>query len=322
MTAPVVIEVADLVKQYKKSTARAVDGVGFEVHRGEFFALLGPNGAGKTTTISILTTTLLPTSGTVRVVGHDVVTEAAAVRERVGIIFQQPSLDLNLTGEQNVRLHAILYGVAPYRTSYRAMPSSYRDKVAELAQLLGLGDEVFKPVRTLSGGMKRKLEILRSLLHRPEVLFLDEPAAGLDPLSRRDLWTYLRTVQEESGTTVFLTTHYLEEAEDADRVCVIAGGQVQASGSPLELTRRLVGQQQLVIDAEDRAALSTELRRKRIASTGDGPFHLVAADTEVAPLLARIKTPLTLVRTHAPTLEDAYLDIIASAGHDEEAVGA
>ncbi|HVF20681.1 MAG TPA: ABC transporter ATP-binding protein [Mycobacteriales bacterium] len=322
MSAPVVVEVAGLVKQYRKSSTRAVDGVDFEVRRGEFFALLGPNGAGKTTTISILTTTLLPTSGTVRVVGHDVVTEPAAVRERVGIIFQQPSLDLNLTGEQNVRLHAILYGVSPYRTSYRAMPKGYRDTVGELAELLGLGEEIFRPVRTLSGGMKRKLEILRSLLHRPEVLFLDEPTAGLDPASRRDLWSYLRTVQEESGTTVFLTTHYLEEAEDADRVCVIARGRVQATGSPRELTQRLVGQQEVVIDADDRTALAAELKRRRIASTGDGPFHVVAADTDVAPLLARIKTPLTLVRTHAPTLEDAYLDIIASAGHAEEPVDA
>jgi ABC-2 type transport system ATP-binding protein len=322
VTAPAVVEVADLVKQYRKSATRAVDGVGFEVHRGEFFALLGPNGAGKTTTISILTTTLLPTSGTVRVVGHDVVTEAAAVRERVGIIFQQPSLDLNLTGEQNVRLHAILYGVAPYRASYREMPKSYRVAVSELSALLGLGDEVFRPVRTLSGGMKRKLEILRSLLHRPEVLFLDEPTAGLDPASRRDLWSYLRTVQEQSGTTVFLTTHYLEEAEDADRVCVIAGGRVQATGSPLELTGRLVGQQQLVIDAEDRVALAAELTRRRIDSTGDGPFQLAATDAEVSPILRRITTPLTLVRTHAPTLEDAYLDIVASAGHVEEAVDA
>ncbi len=315
------VHVEDLVKTYRKATESAVAGVSFTVRPGEFFALLGPNGAGKTTTISVLTTTLAPTSGTVRVAGHDVVRESAAVRRRVGIIFQNPSLDRNLSGEQNVRLHAILYGLHPYRPSYRAMPPAYRSAVAELADLLGLGDDIFKPVRTLSGGMKRKLEIIRSLLHRPDVLFLDEPTAGLDPASRRELWSYLRDVQRGSGTTVFLTTHYLEEAEHADQVCVIAQGKVVATGSPGELTQRLVGRSLLLLDGPDRDGLRADLGRAQATFTGAGPFEVIADDAEAQRVISAVGVPLTLVRTHAPTLEDAYLEIVG-ARRDEETVDA
>ena len=234
MTEPA-IEVAGLVKRYRGADRDAVQGISFTVDRGPFFTLLGPNGAGKTTTISILTTTLAPTAGTACVAGYDVRREASEVRRRVGIIFQNHSLDQNLTAEENVRLHAVMYGIAPYRPAFRLMPAEYRERVAELAGLLGIGKEMFQPVRTFSGGMKRKLEIVRSLMHRPQVLFLDEPTAGLDAASRRALWKYLREVRERSGTTVFLTTHYLEEAEDCDRVCIIAQGRVVALGSPSEV---------------------------------------------------------------------------------------
>jgi ABC-2 type transport system ATP-binding protein len=157
------------------------------------------------------------------------------VRRAIGIIFQTPSLDQNLTGEENIRLHAVMYGVFPYRPLYRFMPSEYRARVGDLAGLLGMKDDIFKPVRTYSGGMKRKLEIVRSLMHRPRVLFLDEPTSGLDVASRRSLWQYLREVRERSGTTLLLTTHYLEEAEDADEVCIIDRGHVVAHGSPAEV---------------------------------------------------------------------------------------
>jgi ABC-2 type transport system ATP-binding protein len=312
MTTAGTIEVEGLVKRYRKATTPAVDGVSFEVAGGEFFALLGPNGAGKTTTISVLTTTLQPTAGTVRVAGHDVVRDAAAVRRRIGIIFQQPSLDLNLTGEHNVRLHAMLYGLAPYRPSYRSMPRSYRDKVDDLTALLGIEREMFKPVRTLSGGTKRKLEILRSLLHRPSLLFLDEPTAGLDAASRRELWSYLRQVQAESGTTVLLTTHYLEEAEGADRICIISGGRVVATGSPAQLTRRLVDRRQLVLDAGDRDRLRGELLALGVAFDETPEFRVAVGDEDAHQLLRAIETPLTLVRTHAATVEDAYLDIVGT----------
>ena len=234
MAAPAV-EVSGLVKRYRGSDRNAVDGISFTVGGGSFFTLLGPNGAGKTTTLNILTTTLAPTAGTACVAGADVVAEQSRVRRSIGIIFQTPSLDQNLTGEENIRLHAVMYGVAPYRPLYRFMPADYRSRVAELGDLLGLGAEIFKPVRTYSGGMKRKLEIVRSLMHRPRVLFLDEPTSGLDVASRRALWTYLRDVRERSGTTLVLTTHYLEEAEDADEVCIIDRGHVVAQGSPAQL---------------------------------------------------------------------------------------
>src|SRR5690242_20895471 len=173
-----VIEVRDLVKRYRKAQVNAVDGVSFDVEPNQFFALLGPNGAGKSTTISILTTTLSPTSGTVRICGHDVARDPASVRRQVGIIFQNPSLDMNLTGEENVRFHAILYHLYPYRPLYRLMPRAYRAQLTDLAEVLGLGRDVFKPVKKLSGGMRRKLEIIRGLMHRPRVLFLDEPTSG------------------------------------------------------------------------------------------------------------------------------------------------
>lgn len=176
MSGPAIL-VTDLVKRYRSSDRNAVDGISFSVPRGAFFTLLGPNGAGKTTTINILTTILSPTRGTACVAGHDVRAAQSEVRRRVGIIFQTPSLDQNLTAEENIRLHAVMYGVSPYRPLYRLMPAAYRARVTELAELLGIGGEMFKPVRTFSGGMKRKLEIVRSLMHHPEVLFLDEPTA-------------------------------------------------------------------------------------------------------------------------------------------------
>jgi len=223
------IEVDELVKRYRGAVDNALDGVSFRVGEGEMFCLLGPNGAGKTTAASILTTTLAPTSGHARIAGLDVVADQARVRREIGIVFQQPSLDLNLTAEENIRLHAVLYGCYPWRPSWRLMPAGYRRQVTELAGLLGLDPWLHSPVRVLSGGTRRKLEIVRALLPRPQVLFLDEPTTGLDPRSRRDLWAYLRA---RHGLTVFLTTHYLEEAETADTVCVLAEGRVVEYGSP------------------------------------------------------------------------------------------
>ena len=312
------IRVENLVKRYRKAERNAVDGISFDVAAGEFFALLGPNGAGKTTTISILTTTLTPTDGRVTIGGRDIVAEASAVRRDVGIIFQRPSLDLNLTAEENVRFHAVLYGLYPYAPSYRLMAPGYRRHVQELATLLGLEREIFDPVRTFSGGMRRKLEIVRSLIHRPVVLFLDEPTSGLDAPTRRTLWDHLATVRRESGTTIFLTTHYLEEAEQADQICVIDHGQVVARGTPASLKAELT-RESLLVDADDRSKLRTELARLGIAATGDGPFSLPIDGAHVQATLRAIEVPLTVVRTHAPTLEDAYLQILSPADGDADA---
>lgn len=311
------IQITDLVKRYRKAQRNAVDGISFEVRAGEFFALLGPNGAGKTTTISILTTTLTPTSGTATIDGHDIVDEASAVRRKVGIIFQRPSLDKNLTGEENVRFHAVLYGVYPYAPSHRLMPEDYRSQVAELAAIVGLGDEVFEPVRTYSGGMSRKLEIVRSLIHRPKVLFLDEPTSGLDAPARRSLWTYLDRVRREANTTILLTTHYLEEAEQADRICIIDQGRVVSHGTPAAIKADLV-EEYVLVDTADRAALASELNRLGLPYSGDGPYRVELDGRSTHAVLKSIDTPLDMVRTHAPSLEDAYLEIVGRTEDDAE----
>ena len=306
------IEVEGLVKRYRKAKRNAVDGISFDVRAGEFFALLGPNGAGKTTTISILTTTLAPTAGRATIDGHDIVAEPSAVRRHVGIIFQRPSLDQNLTAEENIRFHVVLFGLYRYRPLYRLMPAGYRRQVQELAALLGLQREIFDPIRTYSGGMRRKLEIVRSLMHRPKVLFLDEPTAGLDPPSRRTLWEHLRTVRRGSGTTIFLTTHYLEEAEQADRICIIDHGKVVAEGTPAALKAEL-SREYVIVDADDRGHLRLELDRLDLRPTGEGPFAIALDGRGAHATLKAIDTPLTLVRTESPSLEDAYLEIVARA---------
>lgn len=304
------IRVEELVKRYKGADANAVDGISFEVRAGEFFVLLGPNGAGKTTTLSILTTTLSPTKGTATIDGSDIVREASAVRRKVGIIFQRPSLDQNLTAEENVRFHAVLYGLYPYAPTFGLMASGYREQVVELATLLGIAREIHKPVRTFSGGMRRKLEIMRSLLHRPMVLFLDEPTAGLDVPSRRTLWDHLAQVRRTSGTTIFLTTHYLEEAEDADRICILDKGRVISFGTPDEIKRDLV-EDYVLVDAADRTALRDELSRLGYTTSGGPPFKLELNGNTVHAMLRSIETPLTVVKTHTPSLEDAYLEIVS-----------
>jgi ABC-2 type transport system ATP-binding protein len=307
-----IIAVRDLTKRYRGASTNAVDAVSFDVAAGDFFALLGPNGAGKTTTISMLTTTLAPTSGSARIAGHDLGREAGAVRREVGIIFQRPSLDQNLTGEENVRLHALLYGLYPWRPGFAFMPPAYRTALRDMAQLLGLGGDMFKPVRTYSSGMRRKLEILRALLHRPKVLFLDEPTAGLDVPTRRTLWDHLAEVRRDSGTTIFLTTHYIEEAEAADRICIIDRGKIVALGTPEQVKVNLA-QHYVDVDAADRGALRTELGRLG-ARYVEGQHVRVELDgMSTHALLKSIDVPLTYIHTHQPTLEDAYLQIISKA---------
>jgi ABC-2 type transport system ATP-binding protein len=313
-----VIDVQNLVKRYKKSDVPAVDGVSFGVEAGELFAFLGPNGAGKTTTISILTTTLAKTSGTVAICGYDLERQARDVRRNIGIIFQNPSLDLHLSGEENIRLHVALYGLFGYRPFYRAMPAEYRERVEHLAAVVGLEGEMSRPLKTFSGGMKRKLEIIRSLMHRPGVLFLDEPTSGLDPVSRRGVWDYLREVRRTEGTTVFLTTHYLEEAEEADRVCVIDHGRISVVGTPDELKQRLLDRS-VLLDAADRPALRAELTTLGLRPVDEpsGAMRVPYDGATAQSLISRIATPLTLLRVHEPSLEEAYVELLRTP---EEAV--
>ena len=313
------VEVTDLVKRYRTASRNAVDGISFEVPEGQLFCLLGPNGAGKTTTVSVLTTTLAPTSGTVRIAGWDVRREQAEVRRRLGVVFQQPSLDLNLTVEENIRLHAVLYGMFPWRPTFRLMTPGYRSAVEEAAGVLGLADLLGRPTRALSGGLRRRLEIVRALMHAPAVLFLDEPSAGLDPESRRSLWEHLRQVRSHYGTTVFLTTHYLEEAETADTVCVIYQGRIIEHGSPAEVKGRQLAAQ-LVLDARDRGELRRELRALGIQTGGDGqpdgagPLRVHLDGRSAQSVVAALSTELTTFRISEPTLEEAYLQLLTRAG--------
>ncbi|GHO83406.1 ATP-binding cassette domain-containing protein [Dictyobacter formicarum] len=311
ISSPVVpiIKVEKLVKRYKKAETNAVNEISFSVSPGSLFSLLGPNGAGKTTTISILTTTLQPTAGSVMIAGYDVARQASAVRKNIGIIFQKPSLDLNLTAEENVRFHATLYGLYPFRPSYKTMPKGYQQRIDELANILGIHEDLFKPVKKFSGGMKRKLEILRSLLHNPRVLFLDEPTTGLDPSSRRSLWEYLSKVRLEQQTTIFLTTHYLEEAEKADDICIINKGNIVSQGTPARVKTELV-EEYVLLDADDRTSLLTELRRMNLTVSELAPFKVSVEHNELHSLLKSIEIPLTLIETHIPSLEDAYMEII------------
>lgn len=304
-----VITVEHLVKRYKKAEKNAVDDVSFHVEPGSFFALLGPNGAGKSTIISILTTTLSLSSGHVLVAGYDPKTQATEARRHIGIVFQRPSLDLNLSAEENVRLHATLYGLYPYRPAFALMPRAYKQRVRELADLLDIEKALFKPAKTFSGGMKRKLEIMRSLLHRPDILFLDEPTTGLDPDSRHSLWEYLGRVRRESGTTVFLTTHYLEEAEEADMVCIINTGRIVALGTPEQIKAELTAPA-LLIDALERDRLRAELQRLGLPFREEHHFRLDLSGQGVQRALQSITTPLNVVRTYAPTLEDVYLKLV------------
>jgi ABC-2 type transport system ATP-binding protein len=222
------IHVHSLVKTF--GDVKAVDGISFDVQAGEIFAFLGPNGAGKTTTIQMLTTLLRPTSGTITVDGLDPATKQLDVRRRFGIVFQDPSLDHELTAYENMELHGVLYHV-PRRA--RA------ERIETLLTLFELWDRRHARVKTFSGGMKRRLEIARGLLHTPKILFLDEPTLGLDPQSRNQLWTHVRHLNETEGVTVFLTTHYMDEAERvAHRLAVIDHGRIVAQGSPQELKQQ------------------------------------------------------------------------------------
>ena len=223
-----IIEVKNLTKRFGEFVA--VDGISFEVKKGEIFAFLGPNGAGKSTTIKMLTTLLRPTSGSVSLDGHDPARDPSAARRAFGIVFQDPSLDDELTAWENMEFHGVLYGV-PKKLR--------RERIEQLLKFVELWDRRDSLVKEFSGGMKRRLEIARGLLHHPKVIFLDEPTLGLDPQTRNGMWNYLRELNRTEGITVFFTTHYMEEADRAaERIAVIDHGKIVASGSAAELKAR------------------------------------------------------------------------------------
>ncbi|MFQ5520394.1 MAG: ATP-binding cassette domain-containing protein [Candidatus Methylomirabilia bacterium] len=220
----------NLVKRFGEITA--VDGLNIEVRPGELFAFLGPNGAGKTTTIHMLCTLLKPTAGTARVAGHDCVREAWVVRRAIGLVFQESTLDKDLTVYENLWFTSCLYNLAPRLAT---------ERIDEILQLLELSDRKDHMTRQLSGGMRRRLDLARGLLHRPRILFLDEPTIGLDPQARRQIWRFLDTLRRTEETTLFVTTHYMEEAEACDRVGIIDRGRLVALGTPDELKQVFKG---------------------------------------------------------------------------------
>jgi len=227
MSQPV-IHVENLVKRFGKLTA--VDNISFEVKPGEIFAFLGPNGAGKSTTIKMLTTMLRPSEGKLLLNGHDVTKNQDLARKSFGIVFQDPAVEEELTAYENMKFHAVLYGV----------PKSQQElKIEELMKLVDLWERKDSLVRTYSGGMRRRLEIARGLLHRPKILFLDEPTLGLDTQTRNILWNYVKKLSQNEGMTIFFTTHYLDEAEDvAQRIAIIDHGKIVASGTTRQLTKQ------------------------------------------------------------------------------------
>lgn len=219
------ISVTSLTKKFKDFTA--VDDVSFSVNKGEIFAFLGPNGAGKTTTIKMLTTLLLPTTGSIEINGFNALTDQDNVRKSFGIVFQDPSLDDELTAYENMNFHAMLY---------RVPPDIRRRKIQDLLEFVELWDKRDMLIKTFSGGMKRRLEIARGLLHSPKIFFLDEPTIGLDPQTRNHIWEYVKNLAKKEGITIFFTTHYMEEAQDvADRIAIMDNGKIITTGSVSQL---------------------------------------------------------------------------------------
>jgi len=305
------IEVDALAKRYGE--VDAVRGVSFTVAPGEVFGFLGPNGAGKSTTINMLCTLARPTSGTARVHGFDVVGERDAVRRHIGLVFQDPTLDVQLTATQNLRLHAELYDVDP-----GTIPA----RIDQMLEMVDLSDRRDQPVLTFSGGMKRRLEIARGLLHSPRVLFLDEPTIGLDPQTRSAIWRYIRALQASEGTTIFMTTHYMDEAEHCDRIAIMDRGEIVVLDTP-EALKASVGADRVVLGTADDAAALVALRDRFgiEATTAEGAvtFHVASGEAFVPRLFAELGVEITSVTVARPTLDDVFMRYTGSTIRDAEA---
>jgi ABC-2 type transport system ATP-binding protein len=307
------IEVDDLVKSY--GDIDAVRGVSFSVPPGEVFGLLGPNGAGKSTTINVLCTLARPTSGAARVSGFDVVSERDAVRRHLGLVFQDPTLDVHLTAEQNLRMHAELYGIEAGVIGAR---------MEQMLAMVDLADRREQPVLTFSGGMKRRLEIARGLMHSPRVLFLDEPTIGLDPQTRASIWRYIRALQEAEGTTIFMSTHYMDEAEFCDRIAIMDRGEVVVLDTP-DALKAAVGADRVVLGTTDHEAALDALRDsfgiEAAVAEGAVTFHVADGAAFVPRLFAELDIAITSVAVSRPTLDDVFLRSTGSTIRDAETGG-
>ena len=305
------LTVEGLGKRFKD--VEAVKDVSFAVAEGEIFGFLGPNGAGKTTTINMLCTLLRPTSGTATVNGYDVVRQRKEVRRSLGLIFQETTLDDYLTAEQNLLFHAYAYGV----------PKSVREpRMKELLTMLELWDRRKESVATYSGGMRRRLEIARGLLHHPKVLFLDEPTLGLDPQTRRHIWRYILDLRERENLTFFMTTHYMDEAEHCDRIAVIDQGRIVALDTPDNLKDALGGDV-LSLRSENNEAAMLEIRERYDLQPqledGQVVFNVPRGEQFLPEFVRRFGQRLLSVGIRRPTLEDVFLKLTGHAIRDEEA---
>lgn len=306
-----VIQAHDLVKRF--GSIEAVRGIDLEVLPGEIFGFLGPNGAGKSTTINILCTLLRPTSGTASVAGFDVVRQPNEVRRRLGLVFQDPSLDGQLSARENLEFHAFLYRV----------PSGERKaRIAEVLEMVSLADRADSMVLTFSGGMKRRLEVARGMLHTPEVLFLDEPTIGLDAQTRRHLWGYLNELPGRKGVTIFMTTHYMEEAEHCDRIAIVDHGRIQAIGTPEELKAMVGGDVVTLTTADDQVAAPLVSQLAGSPSTLDNGALRVEVQNGagfVPRLVRELPVEVTSVSFRRPSLDDVFLKLTGRAIREEEA---
>jgi ABC-2 type transport system ATP-binding protein len=304
------VSVLGLVKKYDE--VEAVRGIEFEVRSGEVFGFLGPNGAGKSTTINMLCTLVRPSGGAARVAGHDVVSERDEVRRNIGLVFQDTTLDGYLTAEQNLRLHAELYGVPR---------DAVRPRMEQVMEMVGLWDRRGSLVNTFSGGMKRRLEIARGLLHSPRVLFLDEPTVGLDPQTRSSIWSYIRELKATEDITIFLTTHYMDEAEYCDRIAIMDQGEIIVLDTPAAL-KASVGKDRIQIQTgDDEAAMAALRERFDIESKvveGMVTFGVAEGEHFVPRLFAELGQQILSVNVSRPSLDDVFMSYTGTTIRDAE----
>lgn len=305
------IEVRNLHKKYKDH--HAVKNISFDVKKGEIFGFLGPNGAGKSTTIHMICTMLAPTSGSIMINGYDAVKQKNKVRESIGIIFQENTLDEKLTAWENLMLHCKFYKVPK---------SERKTRIQEVLEIVDLVQEKNKRVETFSGGMKRRLEIARGLLHYPKVLFLDEPTVGLDPQTRAHIWEYILRLKEKQGITMFLTTHYLDEAEISDRIGIMDKGEIITINSPAALKKEIGGDIIELSTADHQATIATIKKDDNIIDVTDhgDVIHIKVqnSDAFVTQFIKQLDVPIRTLNIRKPTLNDVFLAFTGENIHKTE----
>jgi ABC-2 type transport system ATP-binding protein len=307
-----IIEIRELKKYYKN--VKAVDGISLDIKEGEIFGLLGPNGAGKTTTLLVLTTLRKPTAGSASVNNFDVVKQPDNVRKSIGIVFQDPSSDDILTGYENLKLHGMLYG----------MPRELREqRIKEVLKLVGLTDRKNDLVKTYSGGMRRRLELARGLMHHPKVLFLDEPTLGLDQQSREQIWTYVKKLAKDEDISTVITTHYMDEADLlCDRIAIIDHGKIVALGSPAEL-KKVVGGDVVTLSVHNANIAKIKKLKfvKKVKRTNSTLTLTVADANKNLPKILRTVGKVESVEIHSPTLNDVFLYYTGRTIREDSAEG-